>query len=430
MDKIRILQISDIHRMVKPKALDCYTKMRDEFLNDIKSYCQKMNCKFDHLLICGDIAYSGEQEQYEKAEAYIEKVCECIGINDSEVYVVPGNHDKQRREERPELRNLMHSGLSAEQVNDEMFSQLMRAEPDIVRSLFVPFKHYAEFCNRYDCNEMMMSYFLEDGKKHINQDDIYGYWHSILAEDLNGYCVHLYGFNTALNCDCYDWSEQNMNGHKMYLSKFAYNTITKEQGKHIYLSMMHHPTEFLANSQYIVKELNKLFQLQFFGHVHIQNYDLAPNNKAVRILSGAMDPPEAHSDEEKKIYCPTYNIVELSIRKSGKDMLHINLESSRWNEGEDKFERFTEQTRQIDIEIPQPDGHWNANEPQCSKLPVGVSKRQIRCKFSTIRNKKSVIESLYKGLYDDNEVVYINIQNFFNRIQQENRWTELWDKIK
>ena len=49
---IRILQISDIHWLAIPDAMDDYNLMRREFLDDIESFHKNGNGNFDHLLIC------------------------------------------------------------------------------------------------------------------------------------------------------------------------------------------------------------------------------------------------------------------------------------------------------------------------------------------------------------------------------------------
>lgn len=66
MGKIQILQISDIHWLSIPDAIDDYSLMRREFLEDIESFCKNGNGNFDHLLICGDIAFSGEKISIQK----------------------------------------------------------------------------------------------------------------------------------------------------------------------------------------------------------------------------------------------------------------------------------------------------------------------------------------------------------------------------
>lgn len=60
MTKLRILQLSDIHNVACPRAMDDFKTMRRELLKDIKDYCEHYVCKFDAVLICGDIAFSGK----------------------------------------------------------------------------------------------------------------------------------------------------------------------------------------------------------------------------------------------------------------------------------------------------------------------------------------------------------------------------------
>lgn len=60
--------------------MDDYNLMRREFLDDIESFHKNGNGNFDHLLICGDIAFSGEKEQYAKAQTYIKKICDRIKL--------------------------------------------------------------------------------------------------------------------------------------------------------------------------------------------------------------------------------------------------------------------------------------------------------------------------------------------------------------
>ena len=93
---IRILQISDIHWKDKLKGNDAYKDIRDGMINDLQCYCEEKKVAFDHVLICGDIAFSGDKKQYTKAMDFITELCQTINCKESEVYVIPGNHDKNR----------------------------------------------------------------------------------------------------------------------------------------------------------------------------------------------------------------------------------------------------------------------------------------------------------------------------------------------
>lgn len=59
MKIIRILQLSDIHWKKQLDAADDYTDIRDQMLQDLEYYCKGTGNSFDKILICGDIAFSG-----------------------------------------------------------------------------------------------------------------------------------------------------------------------------------------------------------------------------------------------------------------------------------------------------------------------------------------------------------------------------------
>ena len=428
---IRILQISDIHWLAIPNAMDDYNQMRHEFLEDLESFCENGNGMFDHLLICGDIAFSGEKEQYANAQTYIEDICDRIKLKNTEVYVVPGNHDKQRDAGKPALRNLIQAGLACESANDKMFYDLMKGDIETFRNLFVPFKEYRDFSAGYDSVEIMMDKCIEC--KEINADNDHTYWESIISNNLDGYQVHLYGFNTSLSCDQYDWDdwEVKRNGHKMFLPKFAYNDLHKKKGKHIYISMMHHPTKYLANGSKIAEELDKFFQLQFYGHVHVSDASQNADKSTLRVFSGAMQPPGAFDKKDCK-YCPVFNIVELSINNmDGKDFLHIRLRVNRWNDDIKKFEDDDDSSKEFDVEMKTKSSRWeNAPAPILPKLPDGVTIRDIRVKFVSRLDTKRIINSIYRGFFDESQTSHTNNVNFLKKINEDNKWIELWNKMQ
>ena len=429
---IRILQISDIHWLAIPDAMDDYSLMRHEFLDDIESFCKNGNGQFDHLLICGDIAFSGEKEQYTKAKTYIENICDKIKLNKSEVYVVPGNHDKQRNAGKTVLRNLIQAGLACESANDQMFYNLMKGDTDSFRDLFFPFKEYRDFSAGYDSVEMMMDKCIEC--KEVEADNDHAYWESILSDDFDGYQVHLYGFNTSLSCDQNDWDdwESKRNGHKMFLPKFAYNNLHKKKGKHIYISMMHHPTKYLANGSKIEDEFDRFFHLQFYGHVHVSDASLNTDKSTVRVFSGAMQPPGA-LDKNDCRYCPVFNIVELSINKptNGKEFLHIKLRVNRWNEETKSFNEDRCLSKEFNVELNTNPSRWeNMQTSIRQNLPDGVTKREIRIRFVNRLDNKYVINSIYHNFFDETQTSHTNNVNFLKAINEDNKWIELWNKMK
>lgn len=93
---MKILQISDIHWKKRKHWNDDFEGMKSRFLKDIKEYIEAEN-EIDYIFICGDIAFKGITEEYDKALGYIDSICRIIGRKREDVFVVPGNHDLNRK---------------------------------------------------------------------------------------------------------------------------------------------------------------------------------------------------------------------------------------------------------------------------------------------------------------------------------------------
>ena len=89
---IRFLQISDIHFTDVTGNDDEYKLMKSKFLEDIEE-CKRLVGKVDRILICGDIAFAGMDNQYKEARTFINKICEKTKCED--LLLVSGNHDKK-----------------------------------------------------------------------------------------------------------------------------------------------------------------------------------------------------------------------------------------------------------------------------------------------------------------------------------------------
>ena len=115
---LRILQISDIHWKDRLGANDAYKYISDGMIDDLKCYCQQKSVYFDHILICGDIAFSGANAQYKRAKGFITTLCQTVGCKESEVYVIPGNHDKNRDLYVKPIREVINKVMAEDKKGD------------------------------------------------------------------------------------------------------------------------------------------------------------------------------------------------------------------------------------------------------------------------------------------------------------------------
>src|SRR5438132_1111395 len=91
------VHLSDIH-FRKDRTGDAHdedTSLRNELERDLRRLRAKLP-RVDGVFVSGDIAFGGKPEEYEYASAWLATVCESLGCDETDVLVVPGNHDVDR----------------------------------------------------------------------------------------------------------------------------------------------------------------------------------------------------------------------------------------------------------------------------------------------------------------------------------------------
>ena len=427
MKTIRLLQLSDIHWKKQLDAADDYTDIRDQMLQDLEYYCQGTGNKFDKILICGDIAFSGSTDEYKRANTFIRELCKTVACKSEEVYTVPGNHDKKVNEHPKCVREFIHQAISKQEKNsDWWWNKMIDEDFSFIKKLYTPFKEYNHFCNdERDNAEPFMLRALELGVD--THDGAEMFWHSEFEENLEGYQVNLYGVNSALISDLndYDPAPNRKEGHRLFLPQIAYRGAKCKDGI-INILMCHHPLDFLLNKEEIAKDLDKRYALQLYGHVHIANSDIS--NNAVHIYSGSLNP----GDVDDNTYKPVYNIIELSIEThdNGDDVLNVNLRVQKYD-GE-QFVKDEEQSKLFKVALKKHDGWKDCYKPVENvgqELPNGLSKRDVRHKFKQCPNSKEIIQKMYPQI-DCTGSAYMRNQVFLDKIRKDNRWVELYNMIK
>lgn len=424
---IRILQISDIHWKDKLKDNDAYKDIRDGLINDLQCYCDEKHVTFDHILICGDIAFSGDKKEYKKAEEFIEELCQTVGCKESEVYVIPGNHDKNRYAHPQLMRNAVNKALADENVGDDLLEDWIQNDFDTLKIMYRPFKDYVDFSEKYDCVEPLMMRCVDEKASEPYNENIHTmYWKNDICENLNGYIVRLFGMSSAFNCDGKDWNALDLtNHHKIYLPKLTYRGVVNKE-KVINILMAHHPTNYLSDGKDIQGYLDKHYKIQFFGHVHHAKSNC--ENECVHVFSGALQPDGPV--QTKGPYRPVFNMIEIDVEKkdSSKNILKVNLQVHVWD-GKN-FQIDIEESKLYNIELKHNRWKGGLEFMQTAKLPEGVTKRDIKRKLIEKPSVKMVINKLKPDFYDVNIPTYYNIARFMDEISRENKWIDLWNEIK
>lgn len=196
----------------------------------------------DFVIASGDIADTGEAEQYRRATEFFDRIVQITGCSKKHLFIVPGNHDIDRVKVRNLQRTLVSSGEA-----DQYFRQ---GEPlvHIERGL-------AAYKQWYD------AYFA--GIRQFPLDRSY----DIEAVDINGRRVCVALFNSATFC-CDDHDSG-----KLFIGRRSIEAANDQLAKlspDLALAVIHHPFHWLSaiESSNVKAMIHDAFDCVLTGHLH------------------------------------------------------------------------------------------------------------------------------------------------------------------
>lgn len=423
---LRLLLLSDIHFLSLYEEIDSHTALRGAFLKDLADY-REQHGVIDHILVCGDIACTGTKKEYDAAHKFFDEVCSKVGCKPEEIYIVPGNHDKNFNTPNAEVRHLIHAGLSNESIDsNRLFIDLLSKDFTQFKTLFQPFKDYQDFAVKMVSADPLMAKCLDEkcDREYDNEKDK-AYMMTNLGT-IGSYPVILYAMNTSL---CSDWYDVNdfEKGHKLFLPKLCYNTNADKEDC-INIVMMHHPTSRLVCGEQIAKALDDSYQIQIFGHLH---KPVSINNGVVHIHSGALQPPKDENDKSEG-YFSVYNILEMEVTSENEiDNLNVYLRVEQYREDNKKYIENEDESKKFILPLEKHKNRWHAKndeQVQPKSLPEGVTERTVKYRFLQLDNPKAIMNSMHYS-YDEHKSHNKNCIDFLNNMQSEQRMLELWNKI-
>ena len=307
--ELRLLHLSDIHfqNLGQKDYLDNNSDLRNELEFDLEKIVSEIG-SINAVLISGDIAYSAKEEEYLKATDWLETICKICGCLEENVLPVCGNHDVNRdaigamlcatHEKFKELRNRI-------EIDKELHKYLMQDEDFSI--LLSPLKNYYSFAQKYNAIPAQNSLFWEKDF-HIN--------------DIK---LRVKGLNSAII------SNGNDDEHSSKLILGGHQTTLKREKGVIYLTLCHHPPQWLYDGNDVEKDLNARAKIQLFGHKH--DFNVIKINETLRLSSGAV-----HPERNENSWEPRYNIIGLSIVKEHEDKyLKVKIWERIWDKTDKIF---------------------------------------------------------------------------------------------
>lgn len=284
MGKISFIHLSDIHFCkTSGKNFDIDSDLRNAVLTDISWNAKKELENVKGILIGGDIAFTGQKEEYEKAKEFLKELTTRLEIDEKDIFCVPGNHDINQAVVKGS-RSVYNAQCDIEKAGtidetDKIFEKYMMdaADPNL---LFKAIEEYNNFGALYGCN--------------INSENIF--WTESFELDYE-MTLKIRGMNSCIISNHDDHKDKN-NIRKMIVGQ---SQIPSYEENTAWVSLCHHPVEFWKFAEDIQGKLDKRIDIQLYGHKHEQIVDAG--EERLVISAGATQPVRG------KKWNPRYNWI-------------------------------------------------------------------------------------------------------------------------
>lgn len=435
------VHLSDIHfRERDLNGFDLNEDLRHHLEIDAREVASRLD-KIDGILVTGDVAFAGKKSEYEEASRWLQRLSDIVGCAKSEVWAVPGNHDVNRSELGPVIREIRQNIRNADNL-DELLRTYLLEQEQVGELLISPFSNYNDFASKFGCQ--------------VSRDGLYWEEDFVLGQ---GWKLRIRGVHSAIISNVSDDTQSN----KLVLGE--YQAQIKSEAGVINVVLCHHPPDWLADYEVVENYFNGRTSLQLFGHKHDQK--LRRIEDSLQVVSGAVHPSRDEGGWE-----PRYNFVSLEINSGKTDPeLRVTVYPRVWEGTEfvpDRDYTTGEEYRTYCLPVERPPDHGvSATEaiPVTGEDPVSgedEEEKESEADFSSgnfTSEKQSVVgweadmdphrDLLYRyhslpyhnklsvaldlGLVED-EDEGIPPNELFNRVleraSERDKLAEIWDRVE
>lgn len=389
------IHLSDIH-FGQEKGGDLYIHddVKEQMLADAREYVIEVkNGKADGVIVSGDIAFAGKQQEYINAGKWLDRLTAAAGCDVTDVQVVPGNHDIDRDKITAITQKIIDDII---ENGDDALDRYLANEADR-EFIYKQFAAYQEFAEGYDCP------LDTDGR--VSKSKIF--------EIAPSRRLKFLGVNTALIC-----SKSHAEEGGLILGR-RQRVIPMEPGLET-IVIAHHPLHWLQDSEDANKYIRNRARVLISGHEHTPSHTLEKIDDSADLLliaSGAAVPPGFNP---KFNYC--YNILEFDWQEQN-DALVLTVHGRAWDDNSKKF------VADI-LNFANGKATYVLNCPNFKKLPVTCSEKS---KGETVAETSKVFETSTMefsvvdksgGILEEKEF-HLVLLRFFRDLSNAERFTVL-----
>lgn len=298
------VHLSDIHfGQERDERVHIHADVKKQLIVDAAEVVSALPGGVAHgILVSGDIASSGLQEQYTDAGIWLDELAQAVGCEIHRIQMVPGNHDVNRDKlsmGAGHLLNVIRQGGATE------YEKILANDMDRA-ALFARFEDFAQFCEGYDCA------LDTEGRYSTN----------LLVELAPGRAIRFVRMNSSLLCtgDENDEEPELMVGARQF-------TVERTVGEET-IVLIHHPLNWFKDNEDAARYLQSRARVMISGHEHEPKVHIEPveDGTDFMMLSAGATVPFKSDDR----YTFTYNIIEFDW-DSQQDALTVTVHPRAWN---------------------------------------------------------------------------------------------------
>lgn len=315
MNLISFIHLSDIHfNKNSGGPYDIDADLRNEILLDISENYLPIKRNNRGVLVCGDIAFSGKEEEYNTAEDFLNKICDNIEVDRSSVFCVPGNHDIDQNipKDLPHVKSIQSDLANQKDIlsYSDKLGEILGSE-EAAELLYRPLEKYnTVFAEQYNCS-------LHPNKLQWEE--------KMVLSDKYDLCI--IGMNSTIISNSDDHATKFER-----LMKMSEIQVPKREPGTIFLTLCHHPPECWDDPEReIINKMCNRVAVQLYGHKHEQAVEMKDNSLIIK--SGATQPSRREDG-----WIPRYNWIELDVVVEGnKDILIVRIYPRVYDKDQNKF---------------------------------------------------------------------------------------------
>ncbi len=420
---IVLLHVSDIHFRSKriSSSYDLDKDLRNELVRDAQTIKDQLG-EITGIVVTGDIAFAGDSKEYESAKIWLRELSERLNCPEENIWVVPGNHDVDRSviENSPMICSA-HEKIRKSKDNDltKNLEDYLEATAEDAYLLFAPLKHYQEFASLFSCP-------TTPATAHWTSD--------IILNDSSK--LRLVGLNSVIISN----ADDDVIDNRLIINQGQLDFQTEDGVE--YISLCHHPIEWLRDRESIKSKLNSRVRVQLFGHTHKLAIEEC-GDKSISVVAGATHPDRGELDWQ-----PRFNIISFLVQKKPDTSrcLSVRVFPRIWQNNE-KFEPdlnscnnggkdYKEFCFELSAWSPKEPTHQPTESPATPSPDLEVHivnpEKQLIHRFLTLPYPSQMKLAMSLDLLDQ-EDASLKKYEWFSRIlgqaKSENKLESLWNKI-